>query len=168
MGNPIEPIQTADEIDAYLAFANPIIGVDMNDPYMRRLYGTDNLVREIAEERRAGFMIRDGGTIVAGSFAKILRVGDKFDRRIDDPRTLVLTEYWAVAETRRRQGLISSLIPRCESFARGCLASGLVAEIELANPASLHVAFGHGFVATHLLGASLAIPGDFLILRKDL
>lgn len=168
MNRNIEPIRTADDIEVYLAFANPIIGVDMGDPYMRELYGTDFLAREIIEKRRAGFVIRDGGTVVAGMLAKVLDDRDKADRRIQDPRTLVLTEYWAVAEERRRQGLITSLIPLCERWARGRGAHELVAEIETANPTSLRVAFGLGFVATHLLSASLAIPGDFLILRKTL
>jgi len=167
MDSPIEPIRTAGEIEAFLAFANPILGVDMNDAYMQELYGTERLVREIAEERRAGFVIRDGETIVAGALAKVLDGRDKADRCITNPRTLVLTEYWAVAENRRRQGLVTSLIIECHSRAVSWGACGLVAEIELTNPPSLHVAFGLGFVATRLLPASLGIPGDFLILRKD-
>lgn len=164
----IKLIRTGNDIERFLAFANPILSVDMEDPYMREMYGTDRLWREIAEGQRVGFVTTDDGTIIAGALAKVLDDKDKADRRINDPRSLVLLEYWAVAEDRRRQGLITSLIRRCEDWARDKKAHGLVTKVELANPTSLRVAFGHGFVATHLLHASLGIPGDFQILRKQL
>ena len=168
MKRSTEELRTEDGIEAFLAFANPILGVDMNDPYMRELYGTSRLVSDILEEARAGFVIRDGGKIVAGLFTTILDDRDKADRRISDSRTLALTEYWAVAEDRRRQGLISTLIRASAAWARSRLAVELLAEIELTNPPSLRTAFRNGFVATDLLPPGLGIPGEFLVLRKPL
>jgi len=168
-GHTIHDLTTAAEIEEYLGFANTILGVDPDDPYMRELYAVDRLVREIEHGNRGAFVIRDDVGIAACGMVKRMTVRDCEDRQITDTQEpLVLVEYGAVREDLRRRGLFTLLEHYRFEWARKHGIAKLVGEIEVGNLPRLHCAFKNGFVATHIMGPALGIPGPFFILRKTL
>ena len=165
---PIEATTTIEKVEEYFAFANPILCIDPNDPYMAEHYPPARVATELSSGRRALFLVRDEGAIVAGAMAKVFGEGDRELRRIEDPDPIVLFEYAAVREDSRRQGVWTRLFQAREAWAREHGFRNIVMEVELTAEASLYAAFKNGFVATHLLPPSLGIVGPYLILRKNL
>ncbi len=163
----IQQIRDVQALKAYLAFANPILEVVEDDPYMLREYPLDRLMDEIARDRRAVFVLYgDDGEIIGGAMTKFMDASNKRTRRFHSDAPMVFWEYEAIAPAERGKGLIRVFNDVRLAWTREHGAHEIVGEIVTDNFRQLRVYFAAGFVATHLLPPMLGIPVAFFILRR--
>lgn len=161
-------VQDEETLKAYLAFANPILEVVEDDPYMIAEYPFERLMDEIARDRRAVFVLyAPDGEIIGGAMTKIMDAPNKRMRGIDSDAPMALWEYAAIAASERGKRHIRLLNDARFEWTRQQGIHEIVGEIVTDNFRQLTVYFQAGFVATRLMPPSLGIPVPFFIVRKS-
>lgn len=155
---------TLAEITAALDFADPILGVSRDDPYMQEHYKPEHLLNQIERGERVIHVACVNDALVGVAMVKNMTVQDKADRGIMDYRKMTLCEYWAIDKHYRARGVINELIKLCKRSAVACGISVLVAEVEYQNLPSLRVAYRHTFVGVSLRNPSCGIEHPFHLL----
>lgn len=167
MSYQVHTVTNVEELRAALAFADPILETDLNDPYIGKS-STEELFSLIEHSRCVVYYVKDGERMIAANMARMLDEEGRKDRQIAGRAPAILIDFGAVDPAHRRRGLSTILLRECYAWAIAHGIAELVTEVLCSNDPSLEHMRREGFVISHRMSPSLGNKENFFILRKSL